>query len=92
MNREHTYKDKDKYKDKYAERIAESLTVCYIFGILMTQAFHPPSCSFLVHASFVGIHCHSIADKCRREINFITLAISDSYFVAFYSFGFCIGI
>ena len=37
------YKDKDEYKDndkdKDAERITESLTVCYIFGILMTQAF-----------------------------------------------------
>ena len=36
-------KDKDEYKDKgkdkHAERITESLTVCYIFSILMTQAF-----------------------------------------------------
>ena len=41
MNREHKYKDKDEYKDKDkdAEKISESLTVCYIFGILMTQAF-----------------------------------------------------
>ena len=43
MNREHKYKDKDEYKDndkdKDAERITESLTVCYIFGILTTQAF-----------------------------------------------------
>ena len=39
MNREHKYKDKDKEKDKDAEKITESLTVCYIFGILMTQAF-----------------------------------------------------
>ena len=45
MNREHKYKDKDKYKekdndkDKDAERTTESLTVCYIFGNLMTQAF-----------------------------------------------------
>ena len=31
------YKDKD--KDKDAEKIIESLTVCHIFGILMTQAF-----------------------------------------------------
>ena len=31
------YKDND--KDKDTERITESLTVCYIFGILMTQAF-----------------------------------------------------
>ena len=43
MNREHKYKDKDEYKDndkdKDAERITESLAVCYIFGILTTQAF-----------------------------------------------------
>ena len=43
MNKEHKYKDKDEYKDndkdKDAERITESLTVCYIFRILMTQAF-----------------------------------------------------
>ena len=43
MNREHKYKDKDEYKDnnkdKDAERITESLIVCYIFGILVTQAF-----------------------------------------------------
>ena len=39
MNREHKYKDKDEYKDKDGEKIIESLTVCYIFGILMTQAF-----------------------------------------------------
>ena len=41
MNKEHKDKDeyKDNEKDKDAERISESLTVCYIFGILMTQAF-----------------------------------------------------
>ena len=43
MNKEHKYKDKDEYKDndkdKDAVRITESLTVCYIFRILMTQAF-----------------------------------------------------
>ena len=42
MNKEHKYKDKDEYKDndkdKDAERITESLTVCYIFGLLATQA------------------------------------------------------
>ena len=31
------YKEKDKNKD--ADRINETLLVCYIFGILMTQAF-----------------------------------------------------
>ena len=39
MNKEHKYKDKDNDKDKDAERITELLTVCYIFGILTTQAF-----------------------------------------------------
>ena len=41
MNRKHKYKDKDEYKDKDkdAEKITESLTVCYIVRILMTQAF-----------------------------------------------------
>ena len=43
MNKEHKYKDKDKYKDndndKDAKRITESLTMCYIFGILTTQIF-----------------------------------------------------
>ena len=43
MNKDRKYKDKDEYKDndkyKYAKRITESPTVCYIFGILMTQAF-----------------------------------------------------
>ena len=43
MNREHKYNDKDEYKDndkdKDAERITEPLPACYIFGILMTQAF-----------------------------------------------------
>ena len=43
MKKKHKYKDRDEYKDnnkdKDAERIIESLTVCYIFGILMTQAF-----------------------------------------------------
>ena len=33
------YKDNDKDKDKDADRITETLLVCYIFGILMTQAF-----------------------------------------------------
>ena len=33
------YKDNDKDKDKDVDRITETLLVCYIFGILMTQAF-----------------------------------------------------
>ena len=32
--------DNDKDKDKDADRITETLLVCYIFGILMTQAFN----------------------------------------------------
>merc|ERR1712012_1194972 len=38
MKKEGEYKDND--KDKDAKRITESLTVCYIFGVLTTQAFH----------------------------------------------------
>ena len=33
-------KDNDRDKDKDADRITETLLVCYIFGILMTQAFN----------------------------------------------------
>ena len=43
MNKEQKYKDKDEYKDndkdKDVKKITESLTECYIFGILTTQAF-----------------------------------------------------
>ena len=43
VGKEHKYKDKDEYKDndkdKDAKKITESLTECYIFGILTTQAF-----------------------------------------------------
>ena len=31
--------DNDKEKDKDAKNITETLILCYIFGILMTQAF-----------------------------------------------------
>ena len=41
----HKYKDKDEYKDneknKDAERITETLTVCYIFGNLMSRPVQP---------------------------------------------------
>ena len=33
------YRYKDNDKDKDADRLTETLLVCYIFGILMTQAF-----------------------------------------------------
>ena len=33
------YKEKDNDKDKYTDGITETLLVCYIFGILMTQTF-----------------------------------------------------
>ena len=49
MAKEHKYKDKDNYKDedkekdkdKDAKRITETLTVCYIVGILMTHPVQP---------------------------------------------------
>ena len=44
MKKEQKCKDEDDYKDyddkeKDAKRIIETLGVCYILGILMTQAF-----------------------------------------------------
>ena len=43
MEKDHKYKDIDNYKDndkdKDAEKITETQTMCYILGILMTQAF-----------------------------------------------------
>ena len=41
FGRKYKFKDnyKDNDKDKDGERLTEALTVCYIFGILMTQAF-----------------------------------------------------
>ena len=44
-NREHKYKGKNEYKDNDkdkdtdADRITETMLVCYIFGILITQEF-----------------------------------------------------
>ena len=52
MNMEHKYKDKDEYKDndkdknKGAKRITETLTVCYIFGILMTRPVQPSTAQY----------------------------------------------
>ena len=62
MNKEHKYKDKDKYKDndkdkdKDTKKITETLTVCYIIGILMTRPVQPStahySCETLVSRTF----------------------------------------
>ena len=43
MAKDHKLNDKDEYndKDKVAKRITKTLTVCYIFGIPMTQAYRP---------------------------------------------------
>ena len=47
MVKKHKYKDKDDYKDedkdkdKDAKGLIETLTVCYIFGILMTRPLQP---------------------------------------------------
>ena len=50
MNKEHKYKDKDEYKDndkdKDASRITESLTVCYIFEILMCRPVQSSSAQY----------------------------------------------
>ena len=51
MVKKHKYKDKDDYKDedkdkdKDAKRITETLTVCYIFGILRTRSVPPSTAS-----------------------------------------------
>ena len=47
MNMEYKYKD----KDKDAERITESLTVCYIFGILMNLQGQPSTAHWAVLGS-----------------------------------------
>ena len=44
MAKEHKYKDKDNYKD--AKRRTETLTVCYIFGILMTRPVQPSTAQY----------------------------------------------
>ena len=45
MAKEHKYKDKDNYKDKDKDKDAKTmtgtLTVCYIFGMLMTRQVQP---------------------------------------------------
>ena len=60
MAKEHKYKDKDDYKyenkdkdkdkdrDKDATRITETLTVCYIFEILMTRPVQPSTAQYSV--------------------------------------------
>ena len=61
MNKEHKYKDKDEYKDndrdKDAERITESLAVCYIFGILTTQAFQVSKRPNVMNFRFFVLSC-----------------------------------
>ena len=75
MNKEHKYKDKHEYKDKDkdVERMTESLTVCYIFGILTTQL---NSTLFL----WYWIHCEMQIQRQRqrqrcRENNWITNSV-----------------
>ena len=50
MAKEHKYKDKDDYKEKDkekdAKKITEALTVCYIFGILMTRRVQPSTAQY----------------------------------------------
>ena len=56
--KKHKYKDKDDYKDndkdkdndnnkdRHDRRITETLTVCYIFGILMTRQVQPSTAQY----------------------------------------------
>ena len=57
---EHKYKDKDnyKYKDKDgdAKTITGILTVCYIFGILMTRQVQPSTAQYSLEPLMV-LHC-----------------------------------
>ena len=56
MAKEHKYKDKDDYKDKDkdkekdkdkgAKTMTGTLTVCYIFGILMTRQVQPSTAQY----------------------------------------------
>ena len=50
MAKEHKYKDKDededKDKDKDAKTLTGSLTLCYIFGILMTGPIQPRTAQY----------------------------------------------
>ena len=39
-------KDKDKHKDEEAKTITGTLTVCYIFGILMTRQVQPSTAQY----------------------------------------------
>ena len=41
MAKEHKYKEKDDYKDKNAKRITKTITVSFIFRILMTRPVQP---------------------------------------------------
>ena len=54
MAKEHKYKDKDNYKekekdkDKNTKRITETITVSYIFWILMTRPVQPSTAQNVV--------------------------------------------
>jgi hypothetical protein len=41
MAKEHKYKEKDDYKDKNTKIITKTITVSYIFRILMTRPVQP---------------------------------------------------
>ena len=52
MAKEHKYKDRDNYKDKdndkdkNTKRITETITVSYIFRILMTRPVQPSTAQY----------------------------------------------
>ena len=48
MAKEHKYKEKDDYKDKNTKRITETITVSYIFRILMTRLVQPSTAQNVV--------------------------------------------
>ena len=87
MKKEQKCKDEDDYKDydkeKDAKRIIETLGVCYILGILMTQAFQvwwwkPPLAIlvFLVtHIFLVALVTHIVLVALVTLATLVTLVI-----------------
>ena len=88
MKKEQKCKDEDDYKDydkeKDAKRIIETLGVCYILGILMTQAFQvwcwnplpPVILVFLVtHIVLVALVTHIVLVALVTLATLVTLVI-----------------
>ena len=84
MKKEQKCKDEDDYKDydkeKDAKRIIETLGVCYILGILMTQAFQawcwkPPLVFLVTHIVLVALVTHIVLVALVTLATLVTLVI-----------------